>query len=302
MKVATILYHKNILSIYKEQWIKQCVDSIKSQTFTDFEIYELNYGDDDLNLCDKYGFNQTHHYYQKKMNNHAEAMNFLFDECLEDGIDIVINNNMDDYSEPNRFEIQINKIREGYDIVSSNFQFVDDSDNLGQKMNMNYYNHKDEFNKGHNIVCHPSVCYSKKFIEKNRYNGGEIPEEDFNLWKRTIDDYKFFICFEYLIKYRFHRNQITTSNKIKEEEEEFEKETQRLFNELNITLKDEITESIKEEKTKEIKKEIKRINGIFPTEDTSVRKSGNVIRNLCSCGEPINKIKYNFCQKCNKIY
>lgn len=24
--------------------------------------------------------------------------------------------------------------------------------------------------------------------------------------------------------------------------------------------------------------------------------------NLCSCGEPKNKIKYNFCQKCNKLY
>jgi hypothetical protein len=302
MKVATILYHKNILSIYKEEWVKKCIDSIKEQTFTDFIIYEINYGDDDLNLGDRYGFEQTHHFYNESLNNHAEAMNFLLDECLEDNIDIVINNNMDDYSDTKRFELQINKIKEGYDIVSSNFQFIDSEGNLGHKMNMAHYDHKSEFINGHNIVCHPSVCYSRNFIENNRYDGNEIPEEDFSLWKRTINDYKFYICPEYLIKYRFHQNQITTSNKIKENEREFEKETERLFKELNIVLKEDINITEKEEKVEEIKKEIKRVEGIFPTEHITVRKSGNVIRNLCSCGEPINKVKYNYCQKCNKLY
>lgn len=299
MKIATILYHKNILSIYKEEWIKRCVESIKEQTFTDFVIYELNYGDGELNLGDKYGFEQTHHFYNQRFENHAEAMNFLFQECLEDNVDIVINNNMDDYSDPKRFEIQINKIKEGYDIVSSNFEFVDGGGVLGHRMNMAYYYHKEEFEKGHNIVCHPSVCYSRNFIENNRYDGNEIPEEDFNLWKRTIDNYKFYICPEYLIKYRFHQNQITTSSSIKQKEEEFEKETQRLFKDLNIVLKDP---GVKEEKVNDIKKEIKRIEGVFPTKPMSVRKSGSVIRNLCSCGEPINKIEYNYCPKCNKLY
>ena len=25
-------------------------------------------------------------------------------------------------------------------------------------------------------------------------------------------------------------------------------------------------------------------------------------QNLCVCGEPKNKVRYNFCQKCNKFY
>lgn len=298
MKVATILYHRNILEIYKEEWIKQCVDSIKSQTFTDFTIYELNYGDDDLNLFDKYGFEQTHHFYNEKFNNHAEAINFLFDKCLEDGIDVVINNNMDDFSHPNRFELQLSKISDGYDIVSSNFQFVNEDGLLGNMMDMSKYTPSIEFEKDHNIICHPSVCYSRNFIEKNRYDGDEIPSEDFKLWKRTVNDYKFYIYPEYLIYYRYHKNQITTRNHIKENEMRYEEETKRLFKELNIVLREDVNNT----KVDDIKKEIDRINGVFPTENVTIRRSGNVIRNLCSCGEPINKIEYNFCQKCNKLY
>lgn len=289
MKVATILYHKNILSIYREEWIKQCIESIKNQTFTDFIVYEVNYGDDDLNLGEKYGFKQTHHFYKEKLNNHAEAMNFLFDKCLADNVDVVVNNNMDDFSDVNRFEIQLSKIKEGYDIVSSNFQYISEDGILGNKMNMSVYDPIIEFNNEHNIICHPSVCYSRKFIENNRYDGDEIPAEDFKLWKRTIDNYKFYICSEYLINYRFHKNQITTSNSIKNDDFKYEDQTKIIFQELNIVVNEDIN-----------KREIvtNKPTEVY-IEPITVRIPG---RSLCSCGEPINKIKYNFCQKCNKLY
>lgn len=44
-----------------------------------------------------------------------------------------------------------------------------------------------------------------------------------------------------------------------------------------------------------------------PEEVSQISFAGNfnvtpLRKNLCSCGEPIDKIKYNFCQKCNRIY
>jgi len=265
MKVATILYHKNISSIYKYEWIQKCVDSIKEQTFKDFIIYEINYGDDDLNLSKKYNINQNHYYYKVKLNNHAEAMNFLFDKCLEDGVDIIINNNLDDYSNPKRFETQIRKIEEGYDLVSSNFTHIDIDDKEIRNMMFSKLNIKDEFNKGHNIICHPSVCYSINFIKNNRYNPSEIPEEDFNLWKRTIDEYKFYICEEFLLNYRIHKNQITESGR---------------------------------DKSLKVKNNHINKNNIIPEFNIMVKPG--LIR--CSCGEPKDKVRYNFCQKCNKLY
>lgn len=253
MKVATIIYHKNILSIYKEEWIEKCIDSIKNQSFKDFIVYELNYGGDKLNLGEKYNLD-NHKFYNKKLKNHAEAMIFLFKKCIEDGIDVVFNNNMDDYSDYKRFEIQLSKIKEGYHLVASNFNHVSEDNIFIRDMNFSKLDIEEEFKKNHNIICHPSVCYSREFIENNSYIPSEIPEEDFNLWKRTILNYKFYICDEFLLNYRIHKNQISGRDKSK------------------ITILPEF----------------------------NIMVSPGLIR--CSCGEPKDKIRYNFCQKCNKLY
>ena len=262
MKVATIVYHKNISTLYKREWIEKSFKSILNQSFDDFVIYELNYGSDDFKLYKEYPNNKEYHFYKQEMNNHAEAMNFLIDKCLKDGFDVVFNNNLDDFNHIDRFKIQINQIEMGNDLVSSNFIHIDENDVEIRKMNFSDANIIKEFNRGNNIICHPSVCYSRSFLEKNRYISTEIPEEDFLLWKRNINSFKFFICSEYLINYRIHSNQVTKTNETKS-------------NNSNIN-------------------KVEVIN-YFP--------HNNIINNeRCICGELKNKIKYNFCQKCNKLY
>ena len=90
MKASCILYHSNIMSIYKERWIKQCIKTIKDQTYQDFDVFELNYGDDNTKLSELYDVGGNKHFYEKiKMNNHAEAMNYLIDKVfLEEKYDI----------------------------------------------------------------------------------------------------------------------------------------------------------------------------------------------------------------------
>ena len=253
MKVATIIYHKNVLSIYDKKWIEKCYNSILEQTLKRFTIYELNYGDDDLKLYREYPNNKEYHFYKVKFDNHAVAMNFLLDECIKDGFDVVFNNNLDDFNDVNRFEIQLKKIKKGYDIVSSNFIHIDKDDLPIRKMDFSKLNIEEQFKNGNNIIAHPSVCYSKNFLDKNRYVGSEIPEEDFLLWKRTIHKYRYFICPEYLINYRIHNNQVSGNKETK-------------------------------------------------TNDLFIPKYININNNCNKCGEPKNKIKYNFCQKCNSLY
>ena len=252
-KVSVIIYHKNILSLYRRDWILDCVKSIKQQTYQDFTIYELNYGDEELNICEEYKFDK-YKYFEKKFENHAEAMNFLLQKNIEDNIDIVLNINIDDINNHERFEKQIDKVKEGYDIVSCNFQFIDEFGELGEKMILSDYDIENEFEKEHNVICHPGVCYSRNFIEKNLYIPSEIPKEDFLLWKRTLKKFSFFIVPDIMIYYRIHKNQIT--NKIVEE---------------------------------------KKVSEYINTNRNSIE--------LCRyCNEPKNKIKYNFCQKCNRLY
>lgn len=258
MKVAAIIYHKDILSIYQREWIEKSFNSILYQTYSKFSIYELNYGTNDLKLYREYPNNKEYHYYKIPMNNHAEAMNFLMDECLKDGCDVVFNNNLDDINHIERFKTQIKCIKRGFELVSSNFEIIDENDNVVNKMNFSSKNINDELKVDHNIICHPSVCYSRNFIEKNKYLTNEIPFEDMNLWKRTINDYKFFICPEYLLSYRKHSTQVT-----------------------------------KLHEKPEIKEEVNNFqfqNNFVNTERCKF------------CGEIKDKIKYNFCQKCNTIY
>lgn len=274
MKVAAIVYHKNISSIYRQDWIEKSFKSILNQTFKKFTIYELNYGKDDLKLCKKFTNRKKSHYYNIEMKNHGEAMNFLIEECLKDGFDVIFNNNLDDVSDEKRFELQLNEIKKGYDVVASNFIHIDSEDVEIRKMNFSDLDIEKELNIGHNIICHPSVCYTKKFLEKNRYNSGEIPEEDLKLWKRTIKNYNFYIHPEYLVKYRLHKNQITSINTKSEIETEIETEKQEV---------------------KEIKKNDIKVN-------TIIQRPLNIIDRCRFCGEPKNKIKYNFCPKCNTLY
>ena len=44
MNICVIIYHSNILSLYKEEWISECLTSISKQTYKNFYILELNYG------------------------------------------------------------------------------------------------------------------------------------------------------------------------------------------------------------------------------------------------------------------
>ena len=215
MKSAVILYHKNINKIYKSEWIEECIQSIVNQTYKDYFVYDLNYGGDDFNFSNYFDKN-NYKFFSESLENHAEAMNYLFDRCIEDDMDCVFNINLDDYYDLNRFDIQLDKIKEGYDIVSSNFRYIGDIRFNGWggqdefKYNGENISEKLEFD---NIIGHPSVCYSRNFINKNKYIPTEIPKEDWELWKRTSGKFKFYICEEFLLFYRIHGEQITSKAK-----------------------------------------------------------------------------------------
>lgn len=212
VKIGVIFYHSNINNIYSFGWIKECFESIIKQSYNDFSIYELNYGDDNFRLSRHFDFNKEYHYYQEKFSNHADAMNFVLNKAVEDGCDYVFNTNMDDRYHIDRFKNQIAVAIDGYDIVSSNFVYIDRDGNKGKEFNFSNVDIKESLKSDHNVIAHPSVCYSKKFIIENKYDSNRIPREDLELWKSTVNGYKYFICPEYLLEYRIHDNQISNPN------------------------------------------------------------------------------------------
>ena len=236
-KCAVIFFHKNLLKLYKNEWIEKCVNSILEQSYNNFDIFEINYGNDDYSIFNNMKLDRTHYFYKKNYKTHTEAMVFLLNEGFTvHNYDIIFNTNLDDYYNITRFEKQIECIDNGYHLCSSLMNYIKEDDK-GEDVLLNewtsesysikseeYYieNNKisEQLNKNHNVINHSCVCFTNKFWngfdEHNnllRYREDK-PFEDLTLWTRAINnDYKITIINEPLIEYRIHDNQIGEQNK-----------------------------------------------------------------------------------------
>jgi hypothetical protein len=212
MKIGVIFFHGNLYRIHDQRWSKKCIESIRNQSIQDLHFYEINFGDDTLQLLEDSKF----FHIQKK--NYVEAMNFIINESFKDGCDYVFNTNIDDFYHPQRIEKQIECFNQGYDVVSSDFCYVDLNDNPYHYMNIKSFGDiKLNLNRDHNVIAHPCVSFSKNFWsdELNRYNINSVGREDLDLWKSSINrGYKFYIHDEVLLYYRIHNNQVTTNNQV----------------------------------------------------------------------------------------
>lgn len=212
MKIGVVFFHKNIKNIYKDRWVKKSVNSMLNQTFKDFFIYEINYGGDDYSVVNNFSNKK---FYKEKLNNYAEAMNYIITKAFDDNCDYVFNVNLDDYYSENRIEKQLLFLKKGYDIVSTDFCYIrevnENEDSVFHYMNItNFGSISHNLKNNHNIIAHPSVALSKKFWEQNKYDASKVPEEDLDLWKRAIEKgFKFFIVPECILFYRIHEKQVS---------------------------------------------------------------------------------------------
>ena len=215
MKSAVIFFHSGI-SIYKKTWIDKCIDSIANQTYQDFDVFEIDYSGEMNMLCEIEG--HKYKFYNKKFDNHIQAMNFIISKVFKLGYDVIFNTNIDDYYHDQRFERQVKLIKDGYDIVSSNFNYIKEyagEDIVFKKLDMHKYGsiEKNLLNN-HNVIAHPCIAISSRFWNKGlRYNKKLIGSEDLDLWKRSINKARFYIIPDYLLFYRIHDNQITKNYK-----------------------------------------------------------------------------------------
>lgn len=205
MKVAVISYHSNVFTVYPETWITDYRNSIENQTYKNFDILETNYGPSFGMVFMKSKFQS------KKFPTFVDCMNSLITEAFDMGYDFVANTNVDDKYDIRWLEKTIARMKQGYDLVSCNFKLFNDERGTYHSHFFHVHDIQKQLAKDHNIICHPGVCYSKKFWEKyGPYNPGEIPREDLLLWKRAISKgAKIFIQPEHLVYHRVHKNSVS---------------------------------------------------------------------------------------------
>lgn len=215
MRCAVIFYHKNIDKIYRPEWIEQCVQSIKEQTHQEFDVFEVDYGGTGKKYCEGIGKNYGHFSIHEE--NHIGAMNFLINMAFKtpNPYDIVFNTNMDDVYHPLRFAKQLEAIKQGYQLVSSNFAYVNHKGDLLKSMNMvRCGSIGRNLNKNHNVIAHPNVAMHRSFWDDDLHYNNLLGYEDLDLWQRAfIRGKKFFIIDEFLMWYRLHEKQVTKKHK-----------------------------------------------------------------------------------------
>ena len=208
MRVALMSYHKN-LTMYPESWIDEYRSSVLDQTYRKFDIYEVDYGASGNRIFQPKAYlNQTFESF-----NHVQ--NFLLDFLFDDGYDAVFNSNVDDKYSLSWIEKMVEQIKKGYDLVSCNFLLFDEERLIHKHENFHTLNIEKELAYDHNPICHPAVCYSRKFWERgNRYNPDDVANknEDMRLWQRAIKNSRFIILKENLCYHRIHQNSVCHSN------------------------------------------------------------------------------------------
>lgn len=217
MKLAVIIYHKNIRAIYPQRWIDTCIKSILSQEGVKFDVLELNYGGENL------FYYPNSKQYTEVFSNHAEAMNYLLDKAFkEENYDAVANINMDDFYPSHRFKRQLEEIKKGAELVSAQWHYVDEMDN---RIGGIYYTQSDlDKLDNENVIGHPVVMYAKSFWDNMRYVPSEVPKEDWYIWQRAKAAGKNIVLLEELLMYhRIHSNKISWANSNKKADKRFKR-------------------------------------------------------------------------------
>jgi hypothetical protein len=213
-KVAVIFFHKNIYDLYDKRWIDKSVQSILSQKYDEFDIYEINYGNSPQSIFENTDISMhKYNFYTKNYETHTEAMIFLLNEAFKNDYDIVFNTNLDDYYHNHRFIYQLLDLQYSKSVLSSSlWTYIKQNDNDNDRIcksshantitvkdnnfvwnkynkilefddpiysgTINYDAIKRELLNKNNIINHPSLCFTKEFWNSTDKYGNKLCYRD----------------------------------------------------------------------------------------------------------------------------
>ena len=204
-------------------YLKEAVDSILSQTFTDFELIVLNdcSPDNAEEILDPYNDPRIVRYQGERNAGLANILNVGLDMARGK---YIARMDSDDISLPNRLEVQVNflKSHPDIDLVSVGMQL------FGTKEDVWIREQNPEKVKINALffspVLHASSMWRKESFEKQglRFRQEMVPAEDYDLWTRALlAGLRLANMPDILYKYRIRSEQATTqTDKIKEKTRE----------------------------------------------------------------------------------
>ncbi|MFA6136378.1 MAG: glycosyltransferase [Candidatus Paceibacterota bacterium] len=205
-----------VMSVYNgEKFLKGAINSILSQTFTDFEFIIINDGSTDKSL-------DTIKTYQDPRIKIISRENKGLTHSLNEGIKMskgsyIARMDADDISLPTRLEEQIKflELNKEIAICGTWAKIIDEKgEEMGEyKTPIN----NEEIKRRiifHNPFIHPSVMFKKEIMETvGLYNPKLKHVEDYELWTRIVSKFKTANIPQFLLKYRQNKTGITSRNR-----------------------------------------------------------------------------------------
>jgi glycosyltransferase involved in cell wall biosynthesis len=209
-----------ILPVYNaEKYLKEAIDSILNQTYTDFELLLINDGSTDSSEKIILSYNDPRIIYIKNEGNKG----LIF--SLNKGIDLakgdyIARMDADDISMPERLEKQLNYLEENknVEVVASTVKYIDDAGKIAGNWKLdNQTTDVKTIRKWmprENCIAHPSVMGKKELLSRFKYNPNQLNIEDYDLWMRLLNTGAIIAKIpEPLLYYRVHSSSVTQAAK-----------------------------------------------------------------------------------------
>ena len=193
-----------------ENYVKNAIKSILTRTYENFEFIIIDDGSDDSTAEIIESFEDRRILFLRRAKNHGvtSALNMGLRKAKGE---FIARMDSDDFSYPNRLEVQVNFMINNpeYILCGSQFKFMgtEKSSDLIQSWDLLKF-----MLFRCNQILHPSVMFRRKIISDNDlfYNEGLIISQDYELWIRMMKFGKLCNLPMILLDYRVHSNQISS--------------------------------------------------------------------------------------------
>jgi len=200
-----------------ESYIKQTIDSILQQSYTEFELLIINDGstDNTANIIDSYTDKRIQHI----KNNGNKGLIFT----LNKGIELakgkfIARIDADDICLPQRIEKQVAWMQQNTNttVLATTVQFINEHNESTGFWSLDLQSITSSAIKKNMVwqccIAHPSVMMRTEVIKKYRYNAHQKHTEDYDLWLQLLaDGFVIEKINEPLLLYRVHTQSITGS-------------------------------------------------------------------------------------------
>ena len=201
-----------LMAVYNgEKFLREAIDSILNQTYTNFEFLIVNDGSVDLTEEIILSYSDSRIRYIKN------ETNLKLIASLNKGLDLangkyIARMDADDISLPNRIEKQVDFMERNpeYILIGARVLSFGKNNNLSSPC----LEHNDIFKTLHfsNCLYHSSVMINRDLMGGLKYDNQYLHVEDYELWTRLISMGKMKILDNILLKYRVHDDSICQSN------------------------------------------------------------------------------------------